>query len=119
MEKFTRRATHVARHLRANATQAERLLWSLLRRRALGVRFRRQHPIGPYFADFYCHAAGLVVEVDGIVHDGDAAQAWDDARDTYMRGRGLRVLRLTNEVVLGDPERALATIAAELRATFD
>lgn len=68
----------------------ERVLWNLLKRNQLGVMFRRQHPIGPFIADFYCEAAKLCVEVDGSSHSG---QYEDRARDAYMRARGIEVLR--------------------------
>ncbi|MFL5239582.1 MAG: endonuclease domain-containing protein, partial [Rhizomicrobium sp.] len=64
-----------ARQLRLNATDAERKLWYCLRdKRVLGLRFRRQQPIGPYIADFYCSAAKLVVELDGSQHADTRAQ---------------------------------------------
>jgi hypothetical protein len=62
------------KRLRREMTPPERILWQLLRRKQLGVKFRRQHPIGPYIADFYSRDARLIVEVDGAAHDGDAAQ---------------------------------------------
>ncbi|MCH8831601.1 MAG: DUF559 domain-containing protein [Chloroflexi bacterium] len=68
-----------ARRLRTNSTGAEVVLWAVLRNRKLeGAKFRRQHPLGRYIADFYCHEALLVVELDGSVHD-DAPQAEYDA----------------------------------------
>jgi very-short-patch-repair endonuclease len=89
-----------ARRLRVEPTQAERVLWRALRHDALGVRFRRQHPISPYFADFACPSARLVVEVDGGQHGGR-----DDAvRDAAMRAAGWRVLRFWNIDVLENTE---------------
>jgi very-short-patch-repair endonuclease len=72
-----------ARDLRRASTPPEDLLWLALRNAQIGgMKFRRQHPIGPYVADFYCHAAGLVVEVDGVSHDDKAAQ--DTAKTKYL-----------------------------------
>jgi very-short-patch-repair endonuclease len=72
-------------------TPPELALWKSLRdRRVAGMKFRREHPIGPYFADFYCAAAGLVVEIDGRRHD----VKHDAQRDAYMDERGLAVLRV-------------------------
>ena len=85
-----------ARDLRWTAPIAERILWELLRSRRLGgLKFRRQQPIGPYFADYFCEAAKLVVELDGESHE--ARVDYDRRRDEYMRGRGLAVLRIPND----------------------
>jgi very-short-patch-repair endonuclease len=97
-----------ARRLRRDATVPERLLWARLRRRALGVRFLRQHPIGPFIVDFYTPDARLAIEVDGRSHDG--REAYDAARQAYLEARGVRVLRLTNDDVLRDPERSARRI---------
>jgi primosomal protein N' (replication factor Y) len=99
-----------AKHLRSNPTDAERALWRLLRRQVLGARFRRQHPVPPYVADFACIEARLVVEVDGGWHGG----ASDAARDTAMIAAGWRVLRFWNDQVLRESEAVLGTIKAAL-----
>ena len=78
-------------------------LWSLLRRSPDGVRFRRQHPVGPYVADFYCPAAKLAIEIDGGVHDAADAQTKDRARDAYMKRIGLTVIQILAADVLADP----------------
>ena len=101
-----------ARDMRKHPTDEERKLWHALRRKALGVKFRRQHPIGPFVADFYCAALKLVVELDGGHHVGSA----DDAtRDAWLRREGYEVVRYQNpEVrrnlygVLVDLERRVA-----------
>ncbi|HLV90338.1 MAG: DUF559 domain-containing protein [Acidimicrobiales bacterium] len=85
-----------SRELRRTMTREEALLWTLLRRNALGVRFRRQHPIGPYLADFACLRPKLVVEVDGTHH---LESDYDIARDAFIRSRGFAVLRFWNEEV--------------------
>ncbi|VTU13899.1 hypothetical protein SRS16CHR_00821 [Variovorax sp. SRS16] len=88
-----------ARSLRETPTDAETLLWYHLRdRRLAGCKFRRQRPIGRYFADFACLEAKLVVELDGGQH-ADVA-AYDEARTRFMEGEGLRVLRFWNNEVL-------------------
>jgi very-short-patch-repair endonuclease len=97
--------------LRANATDVERILWSLLRGKQLGaLRFRRQQPIGPYVVDFFCPSARLVVELDGGQHGTDAALAYDAARTRFLAGRGYRVLRFWNDEVLTDRDRVLEAI---------
>ncbi|MEX0718742.1 MAG: DUF559 domain-containing protein [Planctomycetaceae bacterium] len=87
-----------ARSLRRKATTPERVLWGILRNgRLAGLKFRRQHPIGPYVADFYCAAAKLIVEVDGESHEHK--QQSDSLRTRHLESHGLKVLRVTNEDV--------------------
>ena len=103
-----------ARGLRQRQTDAERLLWSRLRGRALeGFKVRRQHPVGPFVADFACLEARLVIEVDGGQH---AERATSDAQRTaYLQAEGFRVLRFWNADVLGNLDGVLEVIAATLR----
>src|SRR6218665_2623031 len=82
-----------ARALRRSPTLAESLLWQQLRARPYGLKFRRQHPFGPFIVDFYCPAVRLVVEVDGDSHDMGDRPALDERRDLYLRENGFRVLR--------------------------
>jgi very-short-patch-repair endonuclease len=89
-----------AKKLRRNMSPPEVRLWALLRRSPGGGRFRRQHPIGPYVADFYCPAAKLVIEVDGQIHNHTVDR--DTARDDYIRGLGLRILRVPASEVMED-----------------
>jgi very-short-patch-repair endonuclease len=91
-----------ARQLRRDLTIPERLLWGLLRdRRLAGVKFRRQHPIGPYVVDFYCVSRGLVVELDGQSH-ADAGRE-DQIRQNYLESVvGLRVFRVAHDNVVRD-----------------
>jgi len=79
-----------AQHLRANMTGVETRMWWRLRARQLGVKFRRQHPIGPYIVDFACCRAKLVVEIDGEMHE----KAYDIRRDRWLESLGWRVMRL-------------------------
>jgi very-short-patch-repair endonuclease len=102
-----------ARDLRQRTTPAEQALWDLLRnRRFLGLKFRRQHRIGPFIADFYCHDLKLVVEVDGGVHDTRSQALRDDNRDAALEELGIAVLRIRNEEVLEDPAGVLKRIQA-------
>ncbi|MGE5504423.1 MAG: endonuclease domain-containing protein [Actinomycetota bacterium] len=102
-----------ARTLRRNATEAERRLWSRLRDRQLdGHKFRRQQPIGPYFADFCCWEARLVVEVDGGQH---ADSRHDEVRTAWLAERGWQVLRFWNNEVLGNTDGVLQTILDVLK----
>src|SRR4051794_3823712 len=94
---------NLARELRANTTTAERKLWRLLRNKQFaGLKFRRQQPIGPYIADFYCSTAKLVIELDGEQHAEAGALERDQARTKWLQAHGYRVLRLWNADLLGD-----------------
>ena len=103
-----------ARQLRVNQTPAETRLWAALRSRQVeGLKFRRQVPIGPFIADFYCHAARLVVEVDGDVHAGQ--EVADRERSDWLESQGLRVIRFTNREVL----EMLNEVVAEIVKVWD
>ena len=107
-----------ARALRQHPTRAEDILWRQLRgSRFNGAKFRRQVPIDRYVVDFYCHAAKLVVELDGKQHEWFAD--YDTGRREVVERLGLRVLRFTNEEVCGDLDAVLARIGGELRLPFD
>ena len=93
----------------------EGLLWRALRARPEGLKFRRQHPIGPYIADFYCPAAKLIVEVDGQSHDMGNRPGHDVRRDEWLTGRGLKVLRVPAAAVLDDVEAVVASIVDACR----
>lgn len=98
------------RQLRRKPAEPERRLWHRLRGRQLGVRFRRQHGIGPYVVDFYCASAALVIEVDGDSHyPGDGSDP-DAERDAYLRSCGVRVLRFTNLDVMENPDGVIEEI---------
>ena len=104
-----------ARQLRRSMTDAEQRLWQQLRRKQMvGCRFRRQHPIGPYIADFACIGSRLVIEVDGGQHDGCQAAAH---RDEYLRLRGFEVLRFWNNEVLENMEGVCEVILRHLSGT--
>ncbi|MBV9550818.1 MAG: endonuclease domain-containing protein [Alphaproteobacteria bacterium] len=96
--------------LRQNATDAERLLWSLLRDRRSNIRFRRQQPVGPYIADFFCASARLIVELDGDQHGESAILCYDEIRTRFLNSRGYRVLRVPNHEVFRDPHAVVETI---------
>ncbi len=107
-----------ARSLRTNQTDAERLLWSRLRRRQLaGFKFRRQHQVGLYICDFACVEALVVVELDGSQHAENLE--YDLRRDRFLRSAGFEVLRFWNGDVLGRTEDVLDTIYALVRQGSD
>ncbi|WP_395394640.1 endonuclease domain-containing protein [Novosphingobium sp. BL-8A] len=105
-------AARRARRLRREMTLPEVLLWQRLRQKPAGLKFRRQHPSGNYVADFYCHDARLVVEVDGSCHDMGNNPARDAKRDAWFQEIGLRVIRVPASDVLRDADEATAFIAS-------
>ena len=103
---------HLARELRKKQTPAEEMLWALLRgRKILGLKFRRQQQLGTFIADFYCHEARLVIEVDGGIHAAPEQVDRDENRDAYLQENRLQVLRFANQQVLDQPESVLRRIA--------
>ena len=101
--------------LRDAATRSERLLWERLRAgRFDGLKFRRQHPFGPFVIDFYCIEPRLAVEIDGGAHDSAAARRHDLERQALIEAAGVRVLRIRAEDVEADIESALSVIRAAL-----
>ncbi|HEY3776906.1 MAG TPA: endonuclease domain-containing protein [Rhizomicrobium sp.] len=109
------RRRDIARQFRQSPTDAERKLWSLLRsRRLANWRFRRQQPIGPYFADFFCPSAKLIIELDGSQHADEAHLESDALRTNWLQSRGYAVLRFWNNEVMKSPESVLETIFQNL-----
>jgi|SRR6266850_3801430 len=107
-----------ARRLRSDQTNAENRLWSRLRARQLeGFKFRRQHSIGPFVADFFCLEARLVIELDGSQH---ADQLADDQRRTeFIRDAGYSVLRVWNHEVISEIDEVIQRIADALEQNRD
>ena len=93
-----------ARRLRREMTLPEVLLWKILKQKPLGVKFRNQHPIGDYVADFYCAKRRLVIEIDGIAHDIGNRPARDDRRDAWLRSMGHEIIRIPATDVLRDAQ---------------
>ena len=105
--------TKRARKLRNQQTKAESLLWSALRaKRLCGLKFRRQYPIGPFFADLACVARKVIVELDGGYHDHQIED--DVSRQVHLEDQGWRVMRFSNEDVLEDVEAVAASIVEQL-----
>ena len=115
--RVTPRLRTFSREMRREAPVPERLLWRALRDRQIdGLKFRRQHPVGPYIVDFFCRSAGLVVELDGDSHMGRAE--YDVARENYLVRAGLRVLRVGNDDVLQGLEGVCDAIALAARGEW-
>ena len=97
-----RPGVYLARRLRREMTLPEVPLWQHLRGRPGGLKFRRQHPIEPYVADFYCREAALVIEIDGSAHQEPDRIKRDKCRDDSLRERGLSIVRIPAEDVMRD-----------------
>ncbi|MEG3145044.1 DUF559 domain-containing protein [Sphingomonas sp. RT2P30] len=101
-----------SRELRHNATDAEKKLWRAFREAFPHAKFRFQVPMGRFFADFFSHAARLIVEVDGGQHG--EAESYDENRTRFLQGEGYRVLRFWNNDVLGNLNGVISTIAPQI-----
>ena len=107
-----------ARELRKSQTDAEQLLWSLLRdRRFADKKFRRQHPVGRYILDFYCHELQLAIELDGGQHNEDAVREYDSERTRFLNEQGIRVIRFWNNQVLQETDSVLEALWNALTPT--
>jgi very-short-patch-repair endonuclease len=105
-----------ARQLRRDSTLAEARLWEQLRAKRLdGAKFVRQHPVGPYFADFACRSHRLIVEVDGAIHATNAEIEHDERRTALLRKLGYRVIRITNDEALNGMDEVLVLIRDGLK----
>ncbi|HEV7214619.1 MAG TPA: DUF559 domain-containing protein [Chloroflexota bacterium] len=106
-----------ARELRRIDTPVEQMLWAALRdRRFRGLKFRRQHALGPFIADFYCPEHHLVLEVDGALHNAPDAHLHDVARDAWLRAHDIEVYRIPAHRVRYDFDGIVEDIAAVLKA---
>lgn len=103
-----------ARQLRRDMTPAEKAVWSIVRAKRLGLKFRAQQRLGPFYGDFVCQAARLVVELDGDTHGPDHAIKYDADRSAFLERAGYRVLRFTNEDALTNLEGVATAILAAL-----
>lgn len=100
-----------AKELRKRMTDAEEILWKHLRNNKLkGLKFRRQHPLDIYIADFYCHQKKLIIELDGGIHDTPEQREYDEGRTFELEEKGFKILRFRNEEVINDLENVLERI---------
>ncbi|WP_156355943.1 endonuclease domain-containing protein [Sphingomonas sp. Leaf22] len=105
----------IARRLRRDLSPPEAMLWQKLRGGKAGVKFRRQHPVGPYVVDFYCRESRLIVEIDGDGHDYADRPQRDETRLRFLREQGYRVVRIDARRVIanvGSVAQAIATLVA-------
>ena len=105
---------YAARKLRRQMSPPEVLLWDQLRGSKLGFKVRRQHPIGPYVADFFVRDAGLIIEIDGSPHDFGDRPERDDKRERYLTERGYRVVHLSAADVMKNLDGALKFIVEQV-----
>ena len=106
----------LARELRKNETEAEKMLWSKLNKnQIIGLQFRRQHPINIFIADFYCPKIKLVIEVDGSIHEIFEYEEHDIGRSEMLNDFGITVIRFTNEKILNDLDGTIKQIESEIR----
>jgi very-short-patch-repair endonuclease len=99
-----------ARKLRRELSLPEVLLWRELRQRPGGLKFRKQHPAGPFVLDFVCLQAGVAIEIDGEAHDRGTRPVRDEARDEWLMEQGFRTVRIPAREVLADIGAAVAHI---------
>ena len=101
-----------AKENRKKSTEAEFILWNLLKGNALGTHFRRQHIIGQFIADFVCLSCKLIIEVDGKYHQLPEQQITDEERTHWLEGKGYRVIRFKNEQIIADTGNVINLINA-------
>lgn len=111
MKQYPHYIIKIARQLRKRSTPAEEVLWQKLRRNSLdGLKFKRQHHIGRYVADFYCAGLKLVIELEGGIHEMIGQKQYDEVRYEELMAGGYKVLRIKNEEVIEDVEKVLQKI---------
>jgi cyclase len=103
-----------ARELRQRLTAAEQTFWLRLKERFPEYKFRRQHPISNYVADFYCHKRKLVIEIDGSIHNSSEAKINDEKRQKDLEDLKLTVIRFTNEQIKNDNENVLQIVSSTI-----
>ena len=104
----------LAEVLRAKMTRAEEILWNAIKINEWHLKFRRQHPVSLYIADFYCHHVKLVIELDGSYHDNKEVKIYDEARENDIKQFDISVLRFKNEEVYNNLENVLNKIGATI-----
>jgi very-short-patch-repair endonuclease len=96
-------------------TPPERRLWSILKLRPAGLKFRKQHEHGPYYLDFFCYEAALAIELDGLAHELGANPQRDERRDAWLAERGIRTIRIRATEVRDNLEGVVAYIVDACR----
>lgn len=104
-----------AKEQRRNPTDAERVMWILLRSSFKGIKFRRQHAIGDYIVDFVCFRNKLVIEIDGGYHESERQKELDNIRTDFLSSHGFEVIRFTNDEVLHYPDETIEKIEQKFK----
>ncbi len=104
-----------ARELRNKLTPSEQIFWLRLKEQFPKYKFRRQHPISIYIADFYCHKLKLVIEIDGSIHNSEEAKLNDEKRQKDLENLNLTVIRFTNEQIKNEIERVTELISSTIK----
>ena len=112
VEGFSTLTVYEARQLRKRMSPSEIRLWKVLRLRPEGLQFRKQHPFGPFVFDFFCKAAGVAIELDGLAHDFGDNAARDERRDRWARQQGVETIRIAAEDVRRNLDGVVAHIVS-------
>ncbi len=107
----------LAKKLRNNVTSTEMILWGRLNQYFPELKFRRQHPISIYIADFYCHSKKLIIELDGSIHNLLDVKSNDLVRQKNLEDLGLKIIRFTNKEITNNLEQALQTIEKNIKSS--
>ena len=105
------------KELRNNMTAEEKIIWKYIKNNQLGVKFRRQHSIDYYIADFYCSELKIVIEIDGSQHYSEDGIEYDMEREEFMKSIGIRTIRFSNYDVLNNIEGVVEKIKEEIKTT--
>jgi very-short-patch-repair endonuclease len=103
------------RYLRNNMTCSEKLVWMFLRRQQLNERFLRQYSVDNYIIDFYCPKLKLAIEIDGDIHDLKRQKMHDKIRQEYLERLGIKFVRIKNEDLLNNPNKAFERIENKIK----
>ena len=109
----------LVKDLRKKMTHAEMILWNHLKAGINGLKFRWQHPLGIYVADFYCHQIKLIIEVDGSIHNKEEIKKYDIERENNLVNDGYSIIRFTNTEVLNEIQFVLSTITSRTQSLIN
>jgi imidazole glycerol-phosphate synthase subunit HisF len=107
----------LAKKLRNNVTQTEMILWGKLREHFPELKFRRQHPVSIYIADFYCHSQKMIIELDGSIHNLPDVKTNDIVRQKDLEDLGLKIIRFTNKEITNNLEQVLQIIEKNIKSS--
>ena len=105
----------LAKKLRNNVTNEEMILWGILKEQFPTLKFRRQHPVSNYIADFYCHSEKLIIEIDGSIHNLEEVKINDEIRQANLEALGLKVIRFANKEIRNNLEIVVQIIEKNIK----